>query len=649
MDDTRTPAPSPLPPPGPPRIGALPGWLLVALAATGILLVILAAMAIAARGARGARALELAPLAPGRRPARRGRARAARVAARSAPGGPARQRARPRLGARGFGRAIHPRAPGARRDGRPGIRDGRRRDGPRGPRSLDLGRLRRRQPGARRAGAHDDRGTASRHRPFGRRGVRRADARDRRAPARGIGDRRREPSCWSWTPARPSATSSRGPTRPRTSASSSWSRKRAGSSSSRPSGGASPGRPSACPRRTGRRSPRRRWPDRAARASSPTAGAIACSPPRRRIPEIGWAIVVEVDRGEALAELGRRKLWILGAAAGLLAAILGARFRLEPRGAGPALPADLRARRALPGPARADAGGGRRGRRRARRLREPGVRRHVRVQAAAHRRARHDLLRARLARAGRGDRGAPQRRPSHAGALRGPGPARRRHDVRGRAAGHARRVRGQRRRPRRSCATSPAASAWRPRSANPRSATACSSSATSPASTARRRTGRLLECNRAFAKMMGFASPAEAMATARHRVPHRPQGARRVPRAAAPRGQPRQRREPGAPQGRQPHLDRRERLADLRRGRRGDPARHRLRHDRAPPARGAAAAVAEDGGRRPAGRRHRARLQQPADRRVRLQRAARCRSCPRATRAARAPRRSARPAAARPR
>ncbi|HVQ54662.1 MAG TPA: cache domain-containing protein, partial [Thermoanaerobaculia bacterium] len=46
MDDTRTPTPSPLPPPGPPRIGALPGWLLVALAVTGILLVVLAAMAI---------------------------------------------------------------------------------------------------------------------------------------------------------------------------------------------------------------------------------------------------------------------------------------------------------------------------------------------------------------------------------------------------------------------------------------------------------------------------------------------------------------------------------------------------------------------------------------------------------------------------
>ena len=42
----------------------------------------------------------------------------------------------------------------------------------------------------------------------------------------------------------------------------------------------------------------------------------------RRIPEIGWAIVVEVDRGEALADLGRRNLWILGAAGALLAAAL---------------------------------------------------------------------------------------------------------------------------------------------------------------------------------------------------------------------------------------------------------------------------------------------------------------------------------------
>ncbi len=46
----------------------------------------------------------------------------------------------------------------------------------------------------------------------------------------------------------------------------------------------------------------------------------------RRIPEIGWAIVVEVDRGEALSELGRRKLWIAGGAAGLLAAILALGF-----------------------------------------------------------------------------------------------------------------------------------------------------------------------------------------------------------------------------------------------------------------------------------------------------------------------------------
>ena len=46
----------------------------------------------------------------------------------------------------------------------------------------------------------------------------------------------------------------------------------------------------------------------------------------RRIPEIGWAIVVEVDRDEALADLGRRDLWIIGAAASLLAAALGLGF-----------------------------------------------------------------------------------------------------------------------------------------------------------------------------------------------------------------------------------------------------------------------------------------------------------------------------------
>ncbi len=43
----------------------------------------------------------------------------------------------------------------------------------------------------------------------------------------------------------------------------------------------------------------------------------------RRIPEIGWAIVVEVDRGQALAGLRRRNLWVIVAAAGLMAAALG--------------------------------------------------------------------------------------------------------------------------------------------------------------------------------------------------------------------------------------------------------------------------------------------------------------------------------------
>ncbi|HEY1434459.1 MAG TPA: PAS domain S-box protein, partial [Thermoanaerobaculia bacterium] len=43
----------------------------------------------------------------------------------------------------------------------------------------------------------------------------------------------------------------------------------------------------------------------------------------RRIPEVGWALVVEVDRGEALAEARRHEIWILAGAAGLFVAILG--------------------------------------------------------------------------------------------------------------------------------------------------------------------------------------------------------------------------------------------------------------------------------------------------------------------------------------
>ncbi len=43
----------------------------------------------------------------------------------------------------------------------------------------------------------------------------------------------------------------------------------------------------------------------------------------RRMPEIGWGIVVEVDRGEALAGLRRQRLWILLGAAGLFAALGG--------------------------------------------------------------------------------------------------------------------------------------------------------------------------------------------------------------------------------------------------------------------------------------------------------------------------------------
>jgi two-component system cell cycle sensor histidine kinase/response regulator CckA len=43
----------------------------------------------------------------------------------------------------------------------------------------------------------------------------------------------------------------------------------------------------------------------------------------RRIPGIGWALVVEVDRGAAMAASHRRILWILCGAAGLFAAFVG--------------------------------------------------------------------------------------------------------------------------------------------------------------------------------------------------------------------------------------------------------------------------------------------------------------------------------------
>jgi len=43
----------------------------------------------------------------------------------------------------------------------------------------------------------------------------------------------------------------------------------------------------------------------------------------RRLPELGWAIVVQVDRDAALAESRRHTIWILAAAAALLAAVVG--------------------------------------------------------------------------------------------------------------------------------------------------------------------------------------------------------------------------------------------------------------------------------------------------------------------------------------
>ncbi len=44
----------------------------------------------------------------------------------------------------------------------------------------------------------------------------------------------------------------------------------------------------------------------------------------RRIPEIGWAIVIEVDLAEALAESRRQAFWIVCGAAGLFAGLVGA-------------------------------------------------------------------------------------------------------------------------------------------------------------------------------------------------------------------------------------------------------------------------------------------------------------------------------------
>ncbi len=46
----------------------------------------------------------------------------------------------------------------------------------------------------------------------------------------------------------------------------------------------------------------------------------------RRIPEIGWGIVVEVDRADALGDLPRQRSWILLGAAGVFAAFVGLTF-----------------------------------------------------------------------------------------------------------------------------------------------------------------------------------------------------------------------------------------------------------------------------------------------------------------------------------
>ena len=488
MDDTRTPAPSPLPPPGPPRIGALPG--------------------LAARG-------------PGRRPgscsssSRRwpSGARSARSArtgtrtsrawpttaspwpsARCTSGGTRRTWwASSRACARSSRRAgLRPSNPPSRTSElveTAGLESGRgrRRDGPRGPRSLDLGRLRRRQPGARRAGADDDRGTASRHRPLGRRGVRRADARDRGAPARGIGDtggnrragRRRPPAPWATSSPRANATAHerlfvvipeagrilvvapewwgeagaafRLPASDRTTFAS------AALAGPRGAGEFSDGRghrvlAASAPHPRDRLGHRRRGRSRRGAGRARAAQAL--------------------DRGRGRGPVRRHPR---------------ARFRLEPRRAGPSLPADLRARRALPRPARADAGGGRRGRRRAASstrtrpasrcsaYKKPLIGVPVTIFFAPGSREQvEEIVEHRSA-------GRPTPELYEAGACAATARRSRSSCASRPSSSRARRL------PRRSCATSRAASAWRPRSANPRSATACSSSATSPASTARRR------------------------------------------------------------------------------------------------------------------------------------------------------------------
>ena len=214
--------------------------------------------------------------------------------------------------------------------------------------------------------------------------------------------------------------------------------------------------------RTAPRSPPRRCGASAAPANSPTGAGHRVLAATRRIPETGWAIVIEVDRGAGPRPRGSRcsgSCWTAGA---LFAAVTGAglawRRSLRLRHYEKLAERDARYRTLLEQtqeavPRRRGREGG---------LRQSRLRRHVRLRAAAPRSARDDLLRAGLARADRRVRPSAGRRPAGAGDLRGLGAAGRRLDVRRRDPRDADRVRRQARLARRSCATSPAESAWKP-------------------------------------------------------------------------------------------------------------------------------------------------------------------------------------------
>ena len=133
-------------------------------------------------------------------------------------------------------------------------------------------------------------------------------------------------------------------------------------------------------------------------------------------------------------------------------------------------------------------------------------------------------------------------------------------------------------------------------------------------------TGRILECNDALAHMFGYGSRDELIDRDVARLYPAADRRREFLDTLLRDAQPRQLRDARAAKGRQHRLDVRERVAAGRRaGGRGHRRGHGHGHHRAQAARGAAAAVPEDGGDRPARGRHRPRLQQPADDGARLQ------------------------------